>query len=191
MATVKPLDVGEVKESVAMEDNEILQIYENGNREEAFSFIVRKYGERLYWTIRRMVLVHEDADDCLQNAFLKAWKSLSSFRRDSGLYTWLYRIAVNETITFLSRKKSLPDDGTVAETLSGDSYFDGSAAQTLLQQAIAQLPPVQKAVFLLRYYEEMSYKDMEQVLGSTEGSLKASYHHAYNKIVDYIKWKTN
>lgn len=185
------MDVGEVKESVAMEDNEILQIYENGNREEAFRFIVRKYGERLYWTIRRMVLVHEDADDCLQNTFLKAWKSLCSFRRDSGLYTWLYRIAVNETITFLSRKKSLPDDGTVAETLSGDPYFDGSAAQTLLQQAIALLPPVQKAVFLLRYYEEMSYKDMEQVLGSTEGSLKASYHHAYTKIVDYIKCKTN
>lgn len=170
-----------------MEDSDILKLYDDGNREEAFTLIVRKYGERLYWTVRRMVVVHDDADDCLQNAFLKAWKALGSFRRDSGLYTWLYRIAVNETITFLSRKKTVSGEGVLTENLSGDPYFDGTAAQTLLQQAIAQLPPVQKAVFLLRYYDGMSYKDMEQVLGSSEGSLKASYHHAYNKITEYVK----
>ncbi len=170
-----------------MEDAKIIDLYRNGNREEAFRLIVRKYGERLYWTIRRMVTVHADADDCLQNTFLKAWKSFDSFRGEAGIYTWLYRIAVNETISFLNGRKQYCEEGEMTTFLSEDPYFDGDAAQTALQQAIAQLPPVQKAVFILRYYDNMAYKEMEQVLGSTEGSLKASYHHAYNKITEWLK----
>ena len=170
-----------------MEDTDILQLFNDGNREEAFSFIVRKYGERLYWLIRRMVVVHADADDCLQNTFLKAWKSFGSFRGESGIFTWLYRIAVNETISFLNARKPVEWDSYLAATLGGDPYFDGTAAQTLLQQAIAQLPPMQKAVFILRYFDDMPYKEMAQILDSSEGSLKASYHHAYGKISDYLK----
>lgn len=170
-----------------MKDTDILQLFNDGNREEAFSFIVRKYGERLYWLIRRMVVVHADADDCLQNTFLKAWKSFGSFRGESGIFTWLYRIAVNETISFLNARKPVEWDSYLAATLGGDPYFDGTAAQTLLQQAIAQLPPMQKAVFILRYFDDMPYKEMAQILDSSEGSLKASYHHAYGKISDYLK----
>lgn len=170
-----------------MEDSKILELYKKGNREDAFRLIVRKYGERLYWTIRRMVTVHADADDCLQNTFLKAWKAFDSFRGDSGIYTWLYRIAVNETISFLDAKREFFDEGEFAESLAEDPFFDGDAAQTALQQAIAQLPPVQKAVFILRYYDNMAYREMEQILGSTEGSLKASYHHAYTKVSEWLK----
>ena len=170
-----------------MEDSKILELYKKGNREDAFRLIVRKYGERLYWTIRRMVTVHADADDCLQNTFLKAWKAFDSFRGDSGIYTWLYRIAVYETISFLDAKRDSFDEGAFAESLTEDPYFDGDAAQTALQQAIAQLPPMQKAVFILRYYDNMAYREMEHILNSTEGSLKASYHHAYTKVSEWLK----
>ena len=158
-------------------------------RREAFEHIVHQYSERLYWHIRRMVAVHEDADDCLQNTFLKAWRSFESFRGDSGVYTWLYRIATNECITFLKKRQGegLYDPESLGRFLSSDPYFDGDAAQTALQRAIAKLPPQQKAVFMLRYYEEMPYKDMTSVLGSTEGSLKASYHQAYRKVTQWVK----
>lgn len=172
-----------------MEDSQILDLYFSGEKNQAFNILVRKYSERLYWHIRRMVVVHDDADDCLQNSFIKIWNGLDNFRRESNLYTWMYRIATNETISFLTKKKNaefLSGDALVGY-LSNDPYFDGDAAQKALQRAIAKLPPVQKAVFTLRYYEEMPYKDMVEVLGSTEGSLKASYHQAYQKVSEWVQ----
>lgn len=167
-----------------MEDNQILELFHSGERNQAFNLLVRKYSERLYWHIRRMVVVHDDADDCLQNTYIKIWKGLENFRNDSGLYTWMYRIATNETITFLKKRQisQLFSRENLADNLSSDPYFDGNAAQIALQKAIAELPPKQKAVFILRYYEEMPYAEIADILDSTEGSLKASYHHAYQKV---------
>ena len=170
-------------------DREILTLYREGGREEAFRLLVDTYKERLYWHIRRMVLDHDDADDCLQNTFMKAWRSLDSFRGDAQLYTWLYRIATNETLTFLNRQQTRSDDvGIEAATrLPGDPWFDGDEVQAALHRAIAKLPPKQKAVFNLRYFEEMPYEQISQVLETSEGALKASYHHAYEKIKTWMQ----
>lgn len=170
-------------------DREILQLYREGGREQAFRLLVQTYKERLYWHIRRMVLDHDDADDCLQNTFLKVWRSLDNFRGDAQLYTWLYRIATNETLTFLSRQQTRGEytDLAAADRLSSDPWFDGDEVQTALHQAIAKLPPKQKAVFNLRYFEEMPYEKIAQVLETSEGALKASYHHAYEKIKTWMK----
>ena len=170
-------------------DREILELYREGGREEAFRLLVRSYQERLYWHIRRMVLDADDADDCLQNTFLKAWRSLENFRGDAQLYTWLYRIATNETLSFLSRQQTRGEYAGLeaADRLPSDPWFDGDQVQTALHQAIAKLPPKQKAVFLLRYFEEMPYEKIAQVLETSEGALKASYHHAYEKVKAWIK----
>jgi len=167
-----------------MDDNQILELFHSGEKNQAFNLLVRKYSERLYWHIRRMVVVHDDADDCLQNTFIKIWNGLDNFRNDSGLFTWMYRIATNETITFLKKRQisRLFARENLADNLSSDPYFDGNAAQIALQKAIAKLPAKQKAVFVLRYYEEMPYARIAEILDSTEGSLKASYHHAYQKV---------
>lgn len=170
-------------------DREILQLYREGGREEAFRLLVQSYKERLYWHIRRMVLDADDTDDCLQNTFLKAWRSLDSFRGDAQLYTWLYRIATNETISFLSRQQTRGEYAGLdaADRLPSDPWFDGDQVQTALHQAIAKLPPKQKAVFLLRYFEEMPYEKIAQVLETSEGALKASYHHAYEKVKAWMR----
>lgn len=170
-------------------DREILELYREGGREEAFRLLVRSYQERLYWHIRRMVLDADDADDCLQNTFLKAWRSLENFRGDAQLYTWLYRIATNETLSFLSRQQTRGEYAGLeaADRLPSDPWFDGNQVQTALHQAIAKLPPKQKAVFLLRYFEEMPYEKIAQVLETSEGALKASYHHAYEKVKAWMK----
>ena len=170
-------------------DHEILSMYRQGGREEAFRLLVQTYKERLYWHIRRMVLDHDDADDCLQNTFLKIWRSFDHFRGDAQLYTWLYRIATNETLTFLSRQQGRGEYTglAAAERLSSDPWFDGDQVQEALQRAIAQLPPKQKAVFLLRYYEEMPYEKISQILETSEGALKASYHHASEKVKAQVK----
>ena len=170
-------------------DREILHLYREGGREEAFRLLVQAYKERLYWHIRRMVLDHDDADDCLQNTFLKAWRSLDLFRGDAQLYTWLYRIATNETLTFLSKQQTRGDQTVLsaAERLPSDPWFDGDQLQVALHQAIAKLPPKQKAVFNLRYFEEMPYEKMAEVLETSEGALKASYHHAYEKVKAWVK----
>ena len=172
-----------------MSDQQILALYRGGEREQAFRLLVQTYKERLYWHIRRMVLDHDDADDCLQNTFLKAWRSLDGFRGDARLYTWLYRIATNETLTFLSKQQVHGEYSglAAAERLPSDPWFDGDAVQTALHRAIAKLPPKQKAVFLLRYFEEMPYEKIAQVLETSEGALKASYHHAYEKIKAWMK----
>ena len=154
--------------------------------------IVDQYSQSLYWKIRSIVLTHEDADDVLQNTFLKAWKSLPTFQGKAKLSTWLYRIAINESLGFLRHQKtaalsSADTDLSVANRLLADDYFDGDKSQAVLQEAIATLPDVQRTVFTLRYYDEMKYSEMSEILGTSEGSLKASYHIAVQKITDYVK----
>ena len=154
--------------------------------------IVNQYSQSLYWKIRSIVLTHEDADDVLQNTFLKAWKSLPTFQGKAKLSTWLYRIAINESLDFLRHQKTAmlsnaDADLSVANRLLADDYFDGDKSQALLQEAIATLPDVQRMVFTLRYYDEMKYSEMSEILGTSEGSLKTSYHIAVQKITDYVK----
>lgn len=177
----------------AYNDNELLQrLLDVGTRREAFADLVRLYSEPLYWKIRRMVFSHEDTDDILQNVFIKAWSSIDSFQSRSKLSTWLYRIAINEALDYIRRQKcrivaaSADDDLTLANRLMADDNFDGDRAEALLQQAIAQLPEVQRAVFTLRYYDEMKYSDISQLLHTSEGALKASYHIAVKKITDFF-----
>lgn len=157
-----------------------------------FASIVPQYSEKLYWTIRRIVLVHDDANDVLQNVFIKAWNALGEFQSRSNISTWLYRIAVNESLDFLRRKKTtasidVGECAGVAGRLIADDYFDGDAADAMLQEAIATLPDVQRVVFNLRYYDEMKYSDMSKMLNTSEGALKASYHIAVKKIVAFMK----
>ena len=159
---------------------------------QAFSMVVSQYSEQLYWKVRRIVLNHEDANDVLQNVFLKAWNNLGDFQQKSKISTWLYRIAINESLDFLRRQKtasavSADEDLSVYNRLMADDYFDGDAAQALLQEAIAHLPDVQRTVFNLRYYDEMKYSDMSRLLDTSEGALKASYHLAVKKITEYVR----
>lgn len=157
-----------------------------------FAAIVKQNSEPLYWKIRRIVLNHDDASDILQNVFVKAWLAIDDFRNQSKLSTWLYRIAVNESLDFLRRQRSTVDIDSesatgIAGRLMADEYFDGDETQAQLQEAIAMLPDVQRAVFTMRYYDEMSYTEMSEVLGTTVGALKASYHIAVKKITEYFK----
>ena len=158
-----------------------------------FEMMVRQYSEQLYWQVRRIVLTHEDSNDVLQNAFLKAWNALSSFHGDSKVLTWVSRIAINESLDFVRRQKTLSivsaDDteSSVANTLMADEYFDGDETEAQLQAAIASLPEVQRTVFTLRYYDEMKYSEMSKLLDTSEGSLKASYHIAVKKISEFFK----
>ncbi|HMO33532.1 MAG TPA: sigma-70 family RNA polymerase sigma factor [Lacibacter sp.] len=175
------------------DDKELLLLFrEPASREQAFTRIIRKYQEKLYWHIRRLVVEHEDANDVLQNLFIKVWNSLEQFREDSQLYTWLYRIATNESLTFLEQKKrrAVQSMESVAASLGNsiraDKHFDASKLEWKLQLAIQQLPEKQRIVFNLRYYDEMPYQEMSRVLDTSEGALKASYHHAVKKIEDYI-----
>ncbi len=176
-----------------LDDKELLLQFKNeSTREPAFTRIIKKYQEKLYWHIRRMVVDHDDANDVLQNMFIKVWKNLDNFREDSQLYTWLYRIATNESLTFIDQQKkrasiSLSDEeGVLSNKLQADKDFDGNKLEWKLQLAIQQLPEKQKAVFNLRYFDEMPYQEMSRVLETSEGALKASYHHAVKKIEDYI-----
>ena len=157
---------------------------------QAFGMLVSQYSETLYWKIRRIVLTHDDANDVLQNAFLKAWSNLNDFQNKSKISTWLYRIAINEALDFVRREKnkvSADEDISVANRLMADDYFDGDEAQALLQEAIAQLPDVQRTVFTLRYYDDMKYSEMSKVLNTSEGALKASYHIAVQKISEFFR----
>ena len=159
----------------------------------AFEQVVREYGEQLYWQIRRMVLTHEDADDVLQNVFIKAWSHLDDFHQESRLSTWLYRVAVNESLDFLRKQKNNTmihaDDveSGVPNMLVADNYFDGDETEAMLQEAISQLPDVQRTVFTLKYFEDMKYSEMSRILKTSEGSLKASYHIAVKKISEFFK----
>jgi len=158
----------------------------------AFSKIVRLYQERIYWHIRKMVLDHEDANDVMQNAFMKAWNGIENFRGESQISTWLYRIATNETLTFLANKRlkhigSMEDEESLMfQNLKADSYFDGNAAELKLQEAILSLPEKQRLVFNMKYFDDITYEEMENILGTSVGALKASYHHAVKKIERFL-----
>lgn len=159
----------------------------------AFSQLVRIYQERLYWHIRKMVLSHDDASDVLQNTFMKAWNGLDGFRGEAQLSTWLYRIATNETLTFLANKRlrsinSFEDvEDTLLNNLRADNYFNGNELQLKLQRAILTLPEKQRLVFNMKYFDDVTYEQMEQILGTSTGALKASYHHAVKKIERFFE----
>lgn len=174
-------------------DEELLKMYREGdNPSYAFNLIVRKHQEKIYYFVRRMVVNHDDADDVVQNVFIKTWKNLDSFREDSKLYTWIYRIAVNESISFLRARRlrallhfsSLENE--LVQSLTEDPTFDADALQVNIQKAILSLPDKQRAVFSLRYYDEMSYEKMSEILGTSVGALKASYHIASKKIAEFV-----
>lgn len=175
-------------------DKELLSLFRNPDRKNyAFNLIIRKYQERLYWHIRKIVIGHEDTDDLLQNTYLKAWKGLENFRGESQIYTWLYRIATNEALSFLKEKRReffLPMvnvENTLISGLESDPYFNGDELQLKLQKAILKLPEKQRLVFNMRYFDEMKYEDMALILDTSVGALKASYHHAVKKIEAFIK----
>jgi RNA polymerase sigma-70 factor (ECF subfamily) len=157
-------------------------------QEKVFNEIVKTYSERLYWHVRRFVLSHEDTDDLLQDIFLKIWTALPSFRGEAQLYTWVYRIATNETLNFLRRQKVRAAlqfrriDDVIEERIDADPYFNGSAAERALSKAIARLPEKQRSVFIMRYYEDMSYEEIAAVTGTSVGALKASFHIAQEKV---------
>lgn len=171
-----------------MTDEEIIRLYQNGQKEKAFKEIVAAYSERLYWHVRRFVCSHEDTDDLLQEIFIKVWAALPSFRQDARLFTWIYRIATNETLNWLNKQKvraalrfeSL--DESLADRIDDDPYFNGDEAQRLLSKAIARLPQKQKSVFCMRYFDDLPYEDISEILGTSVGALKASYHFAVEKI---------
>lgn len=177
-------------------ESDILKMLSNPETQrKAFGLVVDQYSEKMYWQIRRIVLSHDDANDVLQNALLKAWKNINTFQGDSKISTWLYRIAINESLDFTKRKKSIKtvateggttEDSTVAAQLKADPYFDGNEAEALLQQAVAMLPDVQRTVFNMRYFDGMRYSQMSEILSTSEGALKASYHIAVKKISEFF-----
>lgn len=176
-----------------MDDNELIQqLKDVKQRDRAFRVLVDQYSQRLYWHIRKMVLSHDDANDVLQNTLIKIWNGVADFRGESKLSTWLYRIAINETFTFLNQQRQkhqmdMVDMETVlAQHLTSDSYFDGDELQRKLQEAILTLPEKQRLVFNMKYFDEMKYEEMSEILGTSVGALKASYHLASKKIEQYI-----
>lgn len=175
-------------------DQQIVEsLKDPSTREIAFRHLVSKYKERLYWHIRKMVLNHDDADDVLQNSLIKIWNGLAFFRGESSLFTWLYRIATNESITFLNQRKrrmstSLTEENEyLVENLESDPYFDGDEWQLLLQKAVASLPDKQRLVFNMKYFDEIKYEDMAVILDTSVGALKASYFHAVRKVEEFVK----
>lgn len=177
-----------------MDDKLILEKFANEvTRDEAFKILLEKYQEKIYWHVRRFVLDHDDANDLVQDVFIKVWKNLAKFRADAQLYTWIYRIASNESITFLNKKKkhlniSIDDEGSdfLSETLTASSYFNGDKAQLKLQRALLTLPDKQRLVFNMKYFEDLKYDEISDILGTSVGALKASYHLAVKKIENYF-----
>ena len=179
--------------STQVEDEEILSKFrDEKTRNEAFNLLLKKYQQKIYWHVRRMVIDHDDAGDIVQDVFIKIWKNLPGFRNDAQLYTWMYRIATNECITFLNKKKQKNNvsldgvDFELADTLSSSDQFTGDRIQLKLQQAILTLPDKQRLVFNMKYFDDMKYEEMSEVLGTSVGALKASYHLAVKKIENFI-----
>lgn len=162
-------------------------------RDLAFQTLVNKYKERLYWHIRKIVMSHEDTDDVLQNTFLKVWRNIDKFREESSLYTWLYRIATNESLTLINsnkRRSLMPMNEAneyLMDNLMSDPYFNGDEIQMKLQEAILRLPEKQRIVFNMKYFDDIKYEEMSAILDTSVGALKSSYHHATKKIEEYIK----
>lgn len=183
-----------VGKQILLEDQELLAKFSNPeSRNYAFNLLVRKYQERVYWHIRKMVVDHDDANDLTQEVFVKVWKSLAKFRKDSQLFTWIYRIATNECLNFLKKKKKrffLPIHDVSAELsqkLDNSSHISGDEIQLKLQKALLQLPEKQRLVFNMRYYDELTYQQISEILGTSVGGLKASYHLAAKKIEAHLK----
>ena len=183
-----------MKAPVFVDEQQLVsRLKDPSTRRKAFEELARQYSEPLYWHVRRMVLSHDDASDIMQNVLLKAWTHIDGFNNDSKLSTWLYRIAVNESLDFLRRQKNIAavsaDDAEagVANRLMADDYFDGDDTEAQLQEAISRLPDVQRTVFNLRYFEELKYSEISQIMKTSEGALKASYHIAVKKITDFFK----
>lgn len=172
--------------------NLITRLRDKSTCREAFGEVIKLYSEPLYWQIRRMVEDHDDTNDLLQNTLMKAWLSIDNFRGDAKLSTWLYKIAINESITFLSSKRkkanvSIDDEGSMLiNAIEADTYIDGDELKVQLRKAIASLPEKQRLVFNMRYYDEMKYEQMSEILGTSVGALKASYHHAVKKIEQFF-----
>jgi RNA polymerase sigma factor (sigma-70 family) len=179
--------------SASVSDTEILSKFQDERtRNEAFNLLLKKYQQKIYWHVRRMVIDHDDADDLVQDIFVKIWKNLPGFRSDAQLYTWMYRIATNECITFLNKKKqknNIPLDDVsyeLADTLADSTYLSGDKIQLKLQRALLTLPDKQRLVFNMKYYDDMKYDEMSEVLGTSVGALKASFHLAVKKIEAYL-----
>ena len=175
-------------------EKEIIALLQDPTRQrEAFECIVREYSEQLYWQIRRLVLSHEDANDLLQNTFIKAWTNIDYFRGDAKMSTWLYRIALNECLTFLNKQRTSNqlsiDDANmeILNKLESETYFDGDDTQKIFLQAIHTLPEKQQIVFNLKYFKEMKYEEISEIVGTSIGALKASYHHAVKKIEAFLE----
>ena len=177
------------------EINFIEQLQNAQTKEQAFRKLVATYKERLYWHIRKIVVSHDDADDVLQNTFIKIFRGIDNFKQESQLFSWMYRIATNESISFINKRaKERNVDITeyqhsLVSNLDSDLNFDGDAIQLILQKAIQTLPTKQQLVFNMKYFDELKYKDISDILETSEGALKASYFHAVKKIEDYIKNK--
>lgn len=171
----------------------ILKLQEPDQQREAFEWIVNTYKEQLYYQIRRMVLSHEDADDLLQNTFIKAWNNLEYFRGEAKLSTWLYRIALNECLNFLNKQRAQKhlsieeSEANLLNQLESDPYFDGDQTQLLFEKAIQTLPEKQRIIFHLKYFQDMKYNEISEIMGISIGALKASYHHAVKKIEEFFK----
>ena len=182
-----------------MTDEAILieQLINVQTREKAFRELISIYKERLYWHVRKIVISHDDADDVLQNTFIKIFKNIESFNQDSKLFSWMYRIATNESITFINKRaKKRNLDITdyqqeISSTLADDEFFTGDEIQIILQKAIATLPQKQQLVFNMKYFDELKYNEISEILETSVGALKASYFHAVKKIENYIKEETN
>ncbi|WP_316841621.1 RNA polymerase sigma factor [Pedobacter gandavensis] len=176
-----------------VEDLEILEKFSNKEtRNEAFNLLLQKYQQKIYWHIRRLVIDHDDTDDLVQEVFVKVWKNLEKFRSDSKLYTWIYRIATNESITFLNKKKqrnNTPLDEVseeLAESLVASSYFNGDKIQMKLQQALLTLPEKQRLIFNMKYFDDLKYEEIAEITGTSVGALKASFHIAVKKVETFM-----
>jgi len=178
-----------------MEDAQILDKFaDKRTRDEAFALLLKKYQQKIYWHVRRLVIDHDDADDLVQDIFIKVWKNLANFREDAQMYTWLYRIVINECNTFLNKKKqrqnvSLDDEGSayLADSLTDTTYFNGTQAQLKLQQALLTLPEKQRLVFNMKYFDDLKYEEISAIVGTSVGALKASYHLAVKKITQFFE----
>jgi RNA polymerase sigma factor (sigma-70 family) len=176
-----------------MSDEELLALFANPEtRRNAFNQLVRKYQQKVYWLVRKMVVDHDDANDITQDVFIKAWTALENFRGDSKFYTWLYRIASNEAINFLNKKRKrffvpiYDVENELNEKLEADPILSGDAIQLKLQKALLKLPEKQRLVFNLKYYEDLPYDEISEITGTSVGALKASYHWATKKIEDFL-----
>lgn len=174
-------------------DNELLRMFHiSESRNYAFNLIVKKYQQKIYWHVRRMVIDHDDTNDLVQNIFIKAWKGLGSFREDAAIFSWLYRIATNEVLNFLNHKRRkifIPFhniEKELSEKLEDDNFYNGDEIQKKLQKAILTLPEKQRIVFNMKYFDELTYEQISEILGTSVGALKASYHFAVKKIENYI-----